>query len=348
MLVYYFLRCFFYHGIIFFSVLTAIFASCNLFLRLPLINSAATIPLLVLAMLPLMALFALPLASSFALYTTISQHATSSELLMLSFLKPAQRSLHKAVTIFALCCGFMYTLLVFQYAPQSYHVGKKILLKVAQEHLFTLEPNKFHNPFSAFTFFFKKKGPSENNTMIFSTLLLVFAPPKKQDEHYFFTAQQGFFLDNKFVLHDGALYTFRSGRFHVATFQQTEIDFNQFINNEKNVQQGSGLKFLTFRHLLANWATDRDLFIEFNKRIAQTLWQCAQPLLALFLGSLMLYESMLASIFLCGSLYLLSYVLIALAQTFHHNVPLTLALFYLPIILLLLVAWIFYRRKGVI
>lgn len=347
MLVYYFLRCFFYQGVIFFSVLTAIFASCNLFLRLPLINSASTIPLLIVAMLPLMALFALPLASSFAVYTTIAQHAMGSEFLMLSFLKPARRALHKAVGIFALSCGFIYMLLVFQYAPQSYQVGKRLLLKVAQEHLFTLEPNKFHTPFSAFTFFFKKKESSEQNRSVFSTLLLVFTPSKKQEERYCFTAQRGFFLDNKFVLHDGALYTFRSGRFHVATFAQTEIDFNQFVNNEKDLLQGSGLKFLTLRRLIAICSNDPQAFVEINKRIAQSLLQYAQPLLALFLGSILLYESMLASIFLCGSLYLLSYVLIALAQTCHHNIPLTLALFYLPIILLLIIAWLLYKRKYV-
>lgn len=346
MLVYYFLRCFFYQGIIFFSILTAIFASCNLFLRLPLINSASTIPLLMVAMLPLMALFALPLAASFAVYTTIAQHASGSELLMLSFLKSAQRSLLKAVGIFALCCGFVYTLLVFQYAPQSYHVGKRLLLKVAQEHLFTLEPNKFHSPFSTFTFFFKKKESFEKDKPIFSTLLLVFTPSKKQEDRYFFTAQQGFFEDNTFILLNGALYTFKSGHIHVAHFEHTEIDFNQFINNDNGVLQGSGLKFLTLHRLLDIRKTDPQAFVEINKRIAQSLWQCAQPLLALFLGSVLLYESMLASVLLCGSLYLLSYVLIALAQTCHHNIPLTLMLFYLPILLILLSAWILYKRKG--
>lgn len=347
MLVYYFLRCFFYQGAIFFSILTAIFASCNLFLRLPLISSATTVPLLMVTMLPLMALFALPLASSFAVYTTISVHTISSELLMLSLLKPARQALHKAIVIFSIICCFLYALLVFQYAPESYHVGKKLLFKVAQEHLMGLEPNKFHAPFPAFTFFFKEKisDDSKESSQIFSTLLLVFSPSKKQDERYLFTAKMGQFCKNKFILHDGALYTVKDGRVHVAVFAQTEIDFNQFMPQDKDTVQASQLKFLTLSRLIALCGIDSDAFIEINKRIAQILWQSIQPLLAFFLGSTIQYGSMLASIFLCGSLYLASYVLIALAQSFHHNIPLTLALFYLPIIGLFLCAWLFYKKK---
>lgn len=345
MLIRYFLKNFLYYGLLFFAILTGIFASCNLFIRLPFINDAATIPMLMLTMLPLMTLFSLPLSSSMAVSMTIGQHQVYDEFLVLKYLKPARTALLKAVLIFSGICTFIYLIMVFQLAPQSYHKGKQLLLKVAQEQLLKLEPNKFHTPFSSCTFFFRKKVQASGKIPTFSTLFLVFLPKKGTQERYFFTAQYGYLMHDRLILCNGSMYMFKSGRFHSATFKQSDIDLHRFIEAERERPQLSGLKFLTWNRLLAALKTETEVVVEFHKRIVQALWQFLFPLLIFFLGSIVTYYSLLSSIITCGSLYLLSYVLIACAQVYSSNVLLALLLLYLPPLLLLMLGIVFYVRK---
>jgi hypothetical protein len=345
MLVLYFLRTFFYYGIAFFSILTGVFASCNLFLRLPLIHDALTIPMVLWTMLPLMGLFSLPLASSLAVSFSITKHRIGDEFLLLSMLAPARRALVKAVVLFAFMCSAFYALLVFQFAPQSYRLGKQLLFKVAREHLLTLEPNKFHTPFSSFTFFFKKKNHEHNQKASFDTLFLVYSSSKRPQERFFFTAQKGFLAHDKLILSNGSMYTFQSGKIHTATFGTMDIDLQRFLENEKESQRLSGLKFFTLKRLLSSWKTEKEAYIEFHKRIAQSLWQFLFPVLAFFGASVLGFNSLLASVLLSGICFLTSYVLIALGQAYYYSLPLALALFYIPLILFFIIGLVFYRKK---
>ena len=346
MLTAYFLRCFFYYHTLFFSILLALFASCNVFIRLPFIHSISVIPLVAWTMLPLVALFALPLASSLAVCTTLMTHTSYDELLALSFLRPARHALYKALIIFSLLCCAAYGLLVFELVPQSYRAGKELLLKVAREHLVRLEPNKFHAPFPSFNFFFKEKMQRDNNTL-FGTLFLVFTPKKNTDEQYFFTAREGFFKNTTLILYDGSVYTFKNRRFHVASFKQTEIALHQFLNPDNNALQLSGIKFLTWRPLLALYSQDHGAFAEIHKRLAQVVWQAALPILGFMSVVLMHVHTLLSCIVLCGGLYLLSYVVIVFAQAFAS--PLLMLLFlYLPLVVLLALGLYLYKKRRLL
>ncbi len=346
MLISYFLRSFIYYGCLLLVLLTGIFASCNIFIRLPFIHDATTVPLLMLTMVPLMLLFALPLASSLAVAITMVQHKAHDQLLFFSFLKNARMALSKAVVLFSLISCCLYVIIVFQLAPQSYHKGKSLLLKAAQEHLLTLEPNKFHTPFSSFTFFFKQKeAQRKKRGTLFTSLFLVYVPKKNNAERYFFTAQKGFFDNNKLSLINGSIYTVKDRHFHTATFRQTDIDLNTFMDTEHEGKQLSGLKFFTWKRLIRLIRKEPDAYIELHKRIAQTGWQFAMPLLAYWWVTMLNYKSLLAATMICGWWYLASYVLVALAQAYFSQSMIALALFYIPIIVSLLLSLCLFRRR---
>ncbi len=345
MLISYFLRLFFQQWFIFFAVLTGVFASCNLFLRLPFIANAGTIPLLVLTMLPLMTLFSLPLSASMAVATIRSQLVVHQEFLVLSFFKNARQALIKTIVAFSFIITLVYILLVFQLAPQSYQKGKQLLIKAAQERLLTLEPNKFHTPFSSLTFFFRGKDKRDTQNPIFTKLFLIFIPSREKNERYFFTADRGWMLHDCLFLQNGSMYTFKGGHFHTATFQQTEIDFQRFIDAEKQKPQLSNFKFFTWDKLLASWKTEREAYIEFHKRIGQSLWQFISPLLVFFSAGALGITSLVANVVVCGSVYICSYVLLAGAQTQGIALWLVLMLIYLPLFFAAIYCYYRYTRS---
>jgi lipopolysaccharide export LptBFGC system permease protein LptF len=332
MITSYFFRRFVYQGLLFFGILTAVFASCNLFVRLPVIQNLTAIPQLVLMMLPLVALFSLPIASGLSVYTTLIQHKIRDELLLLAFLKPASRALYKAVIAFALLCGLLYAALVFQFAPQSYKLGKQLIINVAKEHFLQLEPNKFHTPFPGVTFFFKTKVTAPGTTPRYTTMFLVYAPAR--DEQYFFTAQEGFFDADTLVLHNGSMHTIKAGRFHAANFRQMEIDFRSLLAREERDHQLVGLKFITFKRLYALQGNDQEAFVELHKRYAQILWLIVFPFLAFFGALVIRRSSLIVGVALCGGFYLMSYVLLALGQFFYDQPVCALLCFYGPILMI--------------
>lgn len=342
----YFFRRLLTQSALFLSILTGIFVSCNLFIRFPFIYTASVVPMLVIAMLPLMIHFALPIATSFAVYTTIIQHRIHNELLFCTFVRKAQRSLCKAIGFFIIIVSFFYAVLVFQFAPKSYQIGKRLLLNVACDQIRSLEPNKFHALFPSCTIFFKEKHEDNTNNPIFSTILLIFDTHKQPQIHCFFTAQQGFFNDNKFMLRNGALHTIKNGQFHKAAFKDAEININTFINDNAGLEQLSQVKFLPFKSLLASAAKDSAAFVELNKRFSQILWQCVQPIILFFLGCIINYFSLLLGILACGLLYLCSYIFLTIAHLYAHAPCLMLIFFYVPIIVFLIIGWYFYRKRS--
>lgn len=346
MLIRYFLQAFFSRSFLFFVILTGIFASCDLFLRLPLIGSAWTIPVVFILMLPLMAIFSLPIATSLAVFATVAAHKVQDQLLFLSYSKKALRALLASVGLFSLITCLVYAFLAFKLVPESYHKGKQLLVKAAQEHLLKLEPNKFHTPFPAFTVFFKTRNYAKANSPQFSTLFLVYSPNKKQhEEQYFFTAEKGSFCDNKLTLYNGAIHTFKQGHFHAATFAQTDIDFDAFIRENVGIVSLSNFKFWTWDKLFSQAHADSQACVELHKRIVQSLWQLLLPMVAFVWAWVMPYVTLLSGLALCGSLYLSSYVLIALAQSYYQRVGFALALLYIPLIVMLLAMLFLFRRK---
>jgi lipopolysaccharide export LptBFGC system permease protein LptF len=327
-------------------VLTGVFASCNLFLRLPFIADAGAIPLLVLTMLPLMTLFSLPISSSLAIATVRAQHVIHQELLVLSFFKNARRALIQAILIFSTLATMLYAILVFQLAPQSYQKGKQLLIKAAQERLLSLEPNKFHSPFSSVTFFFREKDKRDPDNPAFNKLFLVFIPSRERNERYFFTADRGLIKRDRLFLYNGSMHTFKGGHIHSATFQETEIDFQRFIDVEKNRTQLSNLKFFTWDKLIASWQTERDALIEFHKRSAQSLWQFCSPFIVFFLASVLGLTSLIANVVLCGIVYLFSYISMTGAQTQGTALWLALLFLYLPLLCSIGCSFYVYMRHG--
>jgi lipopolysaccharide export LptBFGC system permease protein LptF len=238
-------------------------------------------------------------------------------------------------------------LLVFQLAPQSYQKGKQLLIKAAQERLLSLEPNKFHTPFSSLTFFFREKDKKNDpDNPIFHKLFLVFIPSRERNERYFFTADRGWMKRDRLYLRNGSMHTFKGGHIHSATFQETEIDFQRFIDAEKNRPQLSNLKFFTLDRLLASWRTERDVLIEFHKRVAQSLWQFASPFVVFFLASVGGFTSLIANVILCGVVYLFSYISMTGAQTQGTALWLALLFLYLPLLCSIGCSFYLYMRYG--
>jgi len=345
MLIPYFLKNFLQRSLVFFAILTSIFASCNLFIRLPFIRDHSSIPLIIITMLPVVTVFSLPLSSMLAVATTIAQHTAYNECLIFALLKPTRQALLRAIVIFSVLCTIVYACVVFQFAPQSYHKGKQLLFKIAQEQLLKLEPNKFHTPFSSFTFFFKKKENIAKDTQRFTTLFLVLWPKRNKDERFFFTAQQGILKREMLSLYNGSIYTSKHNRFHTATFTQTDIDIHRLIETEKGRPQLTNLKFQTWDRLWRLRNTEKESLLEFHKRIAQSLWQLALPVLAFILMSIGGFVSFLSSILTCGVLYLFSYICVAYAQSYHDSVGLTLFFLYVPLLVLVLLGFGVYRKR---
>jgi len=325
---------------IFFTLLTGIFASCNVFLRLPFLYKLSTIPLLVGVMFPLVAQFALPLSSSLAVYVTVTSHKMHDQLLTLSYLRQGRLALYKAIIIFSFLCTGVYSLLVFQFTPQSYKLGKKLLIQVAKEHILQLESNKFHAPFPRFNFFFKEK--INDNT--FGKLLLAFIS-KENEERYVFTAQKGVFDNNQMFLRNGSICTLKKGTFHLATFDQTIIDIGSVVESKKEEESLSQSKFMTGKQLVKVMSKNNNLFVEFLKRIALVLWQLLFPIAALIFSLFFSYESLLSGLIFCGVMYLASYVLLMLGQVYAHSLALSLSIFYLPLLIILIVGLFLLKKQ---
>jgi len=351
MLILFFLRQFFKKFCLFFSILTLIFGSSDLFMRLPLIASAKTVPLIFWTMLPMMTLFSLPISSCLAIQTSLGELMIEDELTMVRFLKSARRALHISVGIFALVMVGMYTLLIFEWAPQSYLHGKKLLVTVAKEHFYQLEPNKFHTPFTGVSCYFKKKvfnpeksGPSGP---LFSQFFLSFS--KKHDtkqELLLFTAQEAVLSDTTLMLKNGSVCTINNNKNYVATFDQTELSLQPFLKYEKLQEKLKHVKYATFEQLTMLYNVNTEAAFELHKRIAQILWQLIFPFLALF-GIFLLgrkKSNLLLGVVFSGLLYFVSYICSALAQGFLEHFFLAVLVLYIPIVIVFLITWVLYKR----
>jgi len=342
MITIYFLRQFCTHGALFFGVITTIFASANLLIRLPFIHSATAIPQIVISMLPLMVLFSLPLASGMAVHAVIASHRLRDELLPALFLPSLAQAIKRSVLIFSSCCVLMYGVFVFYLAPASYQNGKALLVSVAKEHFLQLEPHKFHTPYSGITFFFKSKRFEVKNP-VFCSLLLIFTT--KHNERYFFTAERGSFVNNTLILYNGTLHTIAQNHFHSATFAETEIDVLKLISKEQQSLQRISPKFLSLNQLLALQAEDKGAYIELAKRFAQTLWQFLLPLILFFIAWGSAKTSFVATLMSSGGLYIFSYIAIIFGQSCGDSTILSLMVLYGIPLMITFAAWYFFYKN---
>jgi lipopolysaccharide export LptBFGC system permease protein LptF len=290
-------------------------------------------------------LFAFPLALSFSVFIPLGTLLIQDELILVSFMRSMRSSLHKAVLILAAGATVIYIGLIFQWAPQSYLLGKRMLLMIAQDHLLQLEPNKFHTPFPGITLFFKQKMSEEKTKdTFFSQLFLILV---KDKEHYFFTAEKGHIKNGILYLFNGSVHTIGKHRQYTASFQETDINFRHFFYTDRLEQHLQQLKFVTWKKLFDLQANSNEAFFELHKRFAQILWQFLMPFLALFF--IMAFgknkSNLLMSMVMSGLFYLISYVSIACAQSFYAIPWLVILILYMVPLCLGTLLYFVYRAR---
>ncbi len=351
----YFLKKFYAIFFAFFFGLLFIFASTNLFLRLPNIATIYTIPVIFWTMIPLTSLFALPIATCIAIQSVIGDLIIhDNQITFFYFSQNARKALYKAVLFFSLSITVFYIPLVFKWAPQSYRNGKKILITLAQDQLNQLPPLKLHTPFPGVSLYFNGK-----KSTYFDTIFLAFT---KHNKHYFFSAQRGVFDKQVFLLQNGSVCSQNKNKFYHALFDNAQIDLNKLvfkhdINDDKNLEthdkhdikeiQETRTKFLTWSTLVAHKDKNIRFFIELHKRFSQVVWQFLLPFLALLF--LFIFKrkrnNMIQSVLFASGAFLATYMLFALATFLSFMPILALILFYGPPILVTGL-FCFYMRKA--
>ena len=344
MLFLFFLKRFYKNFIIFFVALILILAASDLFMRLPVISSMRVLPKIFLLMLPLMAQFAIPLSSCLVVQNVLGNLHVEDEVILLYYFSGAKAVLYKAVLFFSLSLLVFYVPIVTSWAPKSYRKGKLLILDLAKRHFSDLQPKKFHNLSNNFTLFFEKQK-RENEKIKFHKILLMFK--EKQGDRFIINANKGFLSNDTLFLENGAMQSVGSSKSYIANFNQTEIDLKRFLNLENPKFKIKDLKFFTSRELSLIKKDNLPAFIEYHKRIAHILWQFLFPFLSLFL--IMLFakrkSNLLISVFLSGSLFLSSYILLNMVKALSFLGASVILLFYLPIALIFVVTAFFYTKK---
>jgi|SaaInlStandDraft_4_1057021.scaffolds.fasta_scaffold03628_3 lipopolysaccharide export LptBFGC system permease protein LptF len=343
MLFSYYLKKFFFLFVCILAALIPIFASCDLMVRIIAIPITYKLCSFFLFIIPLVALFASPLAACLSVQVPLGNLFIADEIVNFYFWKRARRALFGSVAIFSFVISIFYIPLVFQWAPESYWRGKRLIIKLAQQHIENFESNKFHNIGGRATLFFKNKLILSGK-MQFEHIVFMFK--EKDGQRSIVTAKQGDFLDNIFSLKDGALYRTDSEHHYVSSFKHLEVAANQIFGKKENTVFRHP-KFLTLRDLLKQKELNDFAWKEFHKRLIQILWQILLPFMALF--TIFIFgkkrSNILISIVLSGILFLLSYVSLNFASLLLDRNILSLLFFYcIPVGCMLVFYWA-YRRK---
>jgi hypothetical protein len=291
-----------------------------------------------------MGVYVFPLASGLSIQMVIGSLMVDDELLVVRFFKSARRVLQESILVFALTLSLVYVPLTFFWAPESYWIGKKMLLTLAKRQLYQLESEKFHTPFPGVTFYFHKKELS-GEWPSFSTIFLSFNGDK--GERYFFTAQKGYVQTDSLLLLNGSVHTMQEMKHYHASFQESNLNVAKLFGLEKE-HLFRHIKFMSLDALFLRCSCDKNAWFEVHKRIAQVVWQFLFPFLA-FWGLFICgrrKSNFLSSIIFNGLLFLCCYITITAAQIFIQNIWLTLLFLYVPLVLLVMFFWWFYRKKG--
>ena len=343
MLISFFLKNFYKSFLIFFSVLIIIFGASDLFVRLPMISSTSVLPSFFILMLPLMAQFAIPISSCLAILSTIGNLYIEDEIIQVHFFSSARKDLYFVLLIFSLSVLLVYAPIVTSWAPKSYKKGKQLILDLAKQHFADLQPNKFHNLSNNFTLFFEELLKDEEK-LEFNKILLMFK--EKDADRYLVNAKKGFLYNDNLFLEDGVMRNIGGEKTYIANFKNSQIDLKRFLDFKETKLRIKDLKFFTFSDLREIKEENLQAYIEYHKRIAQIIWQFLFPILSFFL--IMLFarkkSNLLTSVFLSGSLFLLSYFLLNIVKTITFFDHFIVILFYFPIFLISFLIFYFYRK----
>lgn len=346
MLISFFLKRLFIRFFLFFVLMLLILATSDLFVRIPVIPSVYIIPHLMLAMLPLIALFATPLASCLAVQMVIGDLCIDDNLLLLNFFASARASLYKSVLLFSLTIQLFFIPLIFFWAPQSYEIGKRMLISFARDHLLQLEPHVFHTPLEGVTIYFEDKTQTDNGVQSFHHLLLVMTT--KHKERYFFSAKHGQLHQDHLLMNQGSMLMQSGKRSYSARFLQSKIDLDQLVDYEKKHSGLKDQKFSTLPRLVHYAPYHKEAAFELHKRIAQIMWQLLLPFLALF--SIFLWRqrrksgTLLPGILMSGGLFFAQYSMLTLAQAIHNYGILSKGILYAPALILLFILYRQYKK----
>ncbi len=347
MIISYFLIRFVQAASIYFTVLLGLFLSCNIVIKMPIIHHAGILPVLIMLLLPVMTLFALPLASSMAVLVTVAEHKERDELVIISFLPKAMQALRYSVVLFALLCTLLYAIFAFYLAPQGYVLSKRLFFNVAKDQFLQVEPGIFHNTVPMVSFYVHTKKITENRQTLFGKLMLVLR--QKNKEQLFIAADRGFFDERQLVLHDGHIISYKNEQVHTAFFKRTIIQLDAYISSPQEKTLVMQSRFLTLNMLWLAASHDQSVAFELHKRIVQTGWQFVLILLALAYALMRKKSSLLYCVLICGMTFLVTYLMISLAQGYAQHRLLCLALLYVPLIAAFFcsVSIIFNRRNRV-
>ncbi len=349
MLFKYFFQKFFYFFLIYFTVLIAILAASDVFLRLPVISSLSTIPKIFFLMMPLMAQFAIPIASSLAVQIPLGSMYIEEEIISIYYFSKAKKIIYLVTFIFSLIILLFYVPIVTRFAPKSYKSGKQLILNLAKEHFSNLQANRFHTLSSNFTIFFKKQIKNQDN-LEFLKLLLLFK--EKNGEQYIVNASKGYLTNEILILNDGFIQNISSNSSYISNFEKTEINLKPFLNYENNNLGVQDLKFFTLKELKKSrdnlkLADKRNCILEIHKRYAQVLWQFLIPFISLFL--IMLFaknkSNLLISLFSSGLIFLLSYILLNTVKSLSLTSEIVAIFYYLPPIIFFVISFYFFNKK---
>lgn len=334
MLFFFFLNRFLRQFCLILVIITAILGASNLVLRIQMIFTPEGFFQIFMVMLPLMAIYAVPLSAAIAVQIVIGQLLVEDELLIVNFFKSAYKALCAAVLTFSLILTIFYAPLVFEFAPKSYLLGKKIILELAKKQFYNLEPQKFHSPYPGFTFFFKEKIYN-GEVPTFKTIFLAFN--NKQNEQFIFTAREGYFQNDNIFLLDGSVCTISLDKRYNAVFKESNINTEKILNIEKDSKTLNMTKFWNVRQLFKKLQQDIDVMWEFLKRVVQILWLFLFPLLGMcfILKFGKKKSNLLIAVSTSGLLFLFSYISIAIAQALINNFIMSVLALFVPILIVI-------------
>jgi len=345
MLFRFFLTRFITRFILIFCVIISLLSASNIITRSSILIFPNYLLSIFIIMLPFLSLFAFPLSSGLAVHLAIGDLLINDELLILQYLKKARAQVYKALIVFTLFLVTIYVPLVLYWAPQSYLMGKRLIISLAQQQLSSLEPQKFHSVFPGFTLLFSQKFTTNTIPQCKNIFLVL---TNKNNERYFFTAQKGFFYPDKLLLQNGSILTVRSGRYYNAIFAQTDINIKKLLGLTHDEARLKNLKFCTIKELLnlsgkrnrpvgslvsdnnitglrpaillseGNYVSKSDIYYELLKRGAYIFWLILFPFLAFW--SIIIWgqkkSNIITSAIICGVLFLIFYVTIGISFYF--------------------------------
>jgi len=353
MLIFYFFKRFLKNFFIFFVLLILILSFGDMLTRLTILPSISSIPKLILLMIPLMSMFAIPIASTLSVFIVGGQLFQNNEILFFYFLPRVRKAFRKSIFIFIFAIAPLYFYLVFDFAPKSYQEGKEFIVKVAREHISSLDSGRFHYPASNFVIFFKSKIENfdGNGTVKFLKILLMYQDDKGQK--YIMTAAEGYLKGDLLELFNGAIQNQNFSNNYLATFSKTQLSIEELIGQKskeiKNIQD-KHTKFLDLNDILTLKDKVRAVFVEYHCRIMKVLWFLILPFLAFFLLSLcgrVGSNNLVLSIFGTMLLFLFSYLHVNISRVFWDSKLLGFVFSYGILLFVFIFFLIIYKRRKI-